>query len=533
MMPVCELGSLPEFVRHAATEFGESLALDRVGRSGNGLTYNQLLDSMRRGSSTLRALDLRAGDRVLLVSEPRPEWAAAFFAILEAGLVAVPIPADTPPETVAAIASHAEARGTIFSDSTQDVAAVDGIALIPIDGLFETNAASPEGSASIEQELAVLALTSGSTSQPRAVELTHRNLLSNLSALLEVRRAGPSDALLSMLPPAHLFELMVGLLGPLACGARVVYSGPLLPNRIIDALREQQITHALAVPALVDFLYEEVLSQLVEAGVVDPNHRGQSPAETARRIQSEFTEDQLQETRQAVRSQIGTAFRTLIVGGAAISSAMATVLAAMRIRLEVGYGLTETSPVVSLGLADECPIGSVGRPLPGVEVRVDQSGEILVRGANVMRGYFKDPQTTAATLNDGWLRTGDHGRLDADGFLFVIGRFKEAMVTAAGETIYPDEVEPYYESPLFTELCVTALRGEDGNDVPTLFVVSASPELPDEELQELFASLRASAPARFRVEHWIRLNTALPRTASGKIRRRLLARQFNNREEQT
>jgi long-chain acyl-CoA synthetase len=150
-----------------------------------------------------------------------------------------------------------------------------------------------------------------------------------------------------------------------------------------------------------------------------------------------------------------------------------------------------------------------------------------------MRGYFKDPQTTAATLNDGWLRTGDHGRLDTDGYLFVTGRFKEAMVTAAGETIYPDEVEPHYESPLFTELCVTALRGEDGNDVPTLFVVSASPELPDEELRKLFASLRASAPARFRVEQWIRLNNALPRTASGKIRRRLLARQFNNREEQT
>ncbi len=147
-----------------------------------------------------------------------------------------------------------------------------------------------------------------------------------------------------------------------------------------------------------------------------------------------------------------------------------------------------------------------------------------------MRGYYKDSGATGSALQDGWLRTGDYGRLDEEGFLFVAGRLKEAMVTAAGETIYPEEIEPHYAHPLFLELCVTALRGFDGNDLPTLFVVPLSPEVPQDELQRAYESLRAAAPSRLRVERMIRMNDALPRTASGKIRRRLLAKRVNRVE---
>ncbi len=143
-----------------------------------------------------------------------------------------------------------------------------------------------------------------------------------------------------------------------------------------------------------------------------------------------------------------------------------------------------------------------------------------------MRGYWKAPQETAAALAEGWLRTGDRGRLDDDGHLFITGRLKEAMVTSAGETIYPEEAEPYYKSPLFAELCVTALSGEQGNDLPTLFVVPATPDVPDQDLEEAFVDLRASAPARLRVVRMVRLSGPLPRTATGKVRRRALAQGF-------
>ena len=191
------------------------------------------------------------------------------------------------------------------------------------------------------------------------------------------------------------------------------------------------------------------------------------------------------------------------------------------------------SPIVSAGLASECPPGSAGRALPGVEVRIGNDREILLRGPNVMHGYYRDAGSTAAMLEGGWLHTGDHGRLDADGFLFVTGRIKEALVTAAGETLYPEEVEPYYASPLCAEHCVAGLPGPHGNDVPTLFVVPAAPDVDEQDLRRAFDDLRAGAPPRFRVAAMVRLAGSLPRTALGKVRRRFLVQQIQTRGDLT
>ena len=367
-------------------------------------------------------------------------------------------------------------------------------------------------------DAALLAFTSGSTGRPRVVEISHENLLSNLRALSQVRRAGPEDAVLATVTPAHLFGLTVGLLGPLVCGARVVFPGPPLPNRLLACLREDDITLALAVPALVEELAAQILEELRDRGAVETDLRDRDP----RRIAEAFGSNE--SACRAVRERIGEQLHTLIVGGAALDPGWAGVLSRLGIRLEVGYGLTETSPIVTTGFAGECPPGSAGRALPGVEVRVDRDGEILVRGPNVMRGYFKDPAASATVLRDGWLRTGDRGRLD-DGFLFVTGRIKEAMVTASGETIYPDEVESHYAHPLFAERCVAPVSAPDGNDIPVLFVVPVSPDLPDDRLRDAFADLRAAAPARLWVSRMVRLENPLPRTLSGKIRRRLVAQE--------
>ncbi|MDX1390015.1 MAG: fatty acid--CoA ligase family protein, partial [Acidobacteriota bacterium] len=335
----------------------------------------------------------------------------------------------------------------------------------------------------------------------------------------QVRSAGADDAVLAMVPPVHLFGLTAGLLGPLACGARVVFPGAPLPNRLLASLREDGITFAPAVPALVDELSAQIAEELRDAGILETETPDRDPRRIAEALRS------WESVRSGVRDRIGRQFHTIIVGGAALDPAWLQVLGQLRIRLEVGYGLTETSPIVSLGFADECPPGSAGRAIPGVEVRVDPHGEVLVRGPNVMRGYFKDPDATAAAFDDGWFRTGDRGRLDDDGFLFVTGRIKEAMVTASGETIYPDEVETHYAHPLFAELCVAPVSGPNGNDIPVLFVVPRSPDLVDDRLQDAFAGLRAAAPARLRVSRMVRLENPLPRTMSGKIKRRLVAQE--------
>jgi long-chain acyl-CoA synthetase len=517
--------TLPELLRQSARRHGDAPALRSAGAPrGEAISYARLAALMEQGAGRLRGAGLVPGDRVLLYCESGPAWPVALFSILAGGQVAVPLPAETPPATAAAVAAFAEVRAAVLGSRTASLAPLArGVACLDAQQFLhpETAADAPEP----RPGLALLAFTSGSTSQPRAVELTHANLLANVEAMLQVLRAAPGDALLAMLPPAHLFELMVGQLGPLACGAGIVYARSLLPNRLIAALREEGITHALSVPALLEALYQELLDELAEAGVIDPARRGQTPRDTAAALRETATAE-LASLRAGLRARIGPTFHTLFVGGAALDPSWVELAAFFGIRLQVGYGLTEASPIVSSGLAAECPPGSVGRALPGVAVRIGEGEEVLVRGPSVMAGYFKDPAATAAALCDGWLRTGDRGRLDADGHLFITGRLKEAMVTAAGDTIYPEEVEPYYASPLFAEWCVAGLSGPQGNDLPTLFVVSTAAALPEDELRSAFAELRAAAPSRFRLHDVCRVPAPLPRTATGKVRRRLLAQQW-------
>ena len=519
MDDVGRLRSLAELLRRNATRFGNTPAIVHPRSTGSGgLSHAGLCDGACRGAGVLRAKGIRPGHRVLLMVKAGPDWAAALFAIQAAGAVAVPLPVEVERSLASMVAMYTGVKLAIvdrgYGRLTRGFRRLE--TLTP-DLLYK-------GETRVEAErapddAALLAFTSGSTGRPRIVEISHENILSNLRALSGIRDAGPEDAVLVTVPPAHLFGLTVGLLGPLLCGARVVFSGPLLPNRLLACLREDGITLALAVPALVDELGAQVLEELREAGAVEKDLHERDPGRIAEALQLD------ESVRRGVRERIGEHLRTLIVGGAALNPAWGGVLSQLGIRLEVGYGLTETSPIVTVGFAGECPLGSVGRALPGVQVRVDQNGEILVRGPNVTRGYFKDPAASAAALRDGWLRTGDRGRLDDDGFLFVTGRIKEAMVTASGETIYPDEVESHYAHPLFAEMCVAPVSASDGNDIPVLFVVSESPDLLDDRLQDAFADLRASAPARLRVSRMVRLQNPLPRTLSGKIRRRLVAQE--------
>jgi long-subunit acyl-CoA synthetase (AMP-forming)/acyl carrier protein len=512
---MCEHASLTDVLRRSAETFGQHAAVARAAAAGGGgMTYAELWAAVERGAASLRAMGLVDGDAVLYAVPPSSDWIAGLLAILEARLVAVP-------ERLSRV-TFQRLKAAVYETSAepQPLHPFPGYAL---EDLLRSQRDAAPWTRPARDDLALLVCTSGatSTSWPRVVELTHGNLLANLESMLAVRRAAPGDAFLSMLPPSHLFELMGGTLGPLACGARIVYPGALLPNRLVAALREDRITYALAVPALLDALFREVRGAIEEAGVIEEAPPGAGPDHAAS-VLAEMTPERRAAVRDAVRATIGPSLRTLIVGGAALRPSWVEVLAAVGVRLEVGYGLTEASPIVTLGVADEVPRGSVGRPLPGVEVRVGADGELSVRGANVMRGYLDDPEATRVTLEDGWLRTGDVGRVDEQGFVFVTGRIKEAMVAATGETVYPEEIEPCYASPLFAEWCVMPVPDEDGNDVPYLLARPADPNLTQEELTREWSRLRAAAPARLRTAAVIRLNGELLRTATGKVRRRWL-----------
>lgn len=538
--------TLPDLAGAGAERYARHPAIERVsGTERTTLSHAELWERARRGASVLRATGIAPGDRILLILPGGPEWAASFFAILEAGGVAVPVAPETPAATIAAIAAHAGAQTWIMPDRSHPIASAarGATLLVPEDLARESHAGAPErtgrnssgaaadiggdrghGAARIDPDAtAVLCFTSGSTANPRAVALSHRNLLSNVRALLSVGQAHPGDAFLSILPLSHLFELVCGFLAPLSCGARIVYAGVPLPNRVVASLRDERITHAFAVPALLEAFCREVLSEFAAAGSAGDARTPRSMKDVTATLLASRSPDEIARIRERIRSRIGPSFRTLVVGGAALEPGWAELIEPLGIELQLGYGLTEAGPIVSGGLASACPTGSVGRPLPGVEVRIGPDDEILVRGPSVMKGYFKDPEGTAAALAGGWLHTGDSGRLDDDGVLYLTGRIKEVLVTAAGETLYPEEVEPYYASPLFAEQCVVPLPGPGGNEVPTLVVVPATPGTSDDDLQRAVAGLRAAAPPRCRVAGFVRHDGALPRTALGKIRRRATA----------
>ena len=536
------LSTIVDVARFGAERFPDCVALEATSGDGS-LTYSQLWSRVQQAANALRLRGLDRGSRVLLTAPASPDWLVAFFSLLHADLVVVPIPDAIGPPLVAAVAAHTAARLCIVGPhQTALRRALGGITCVTAgelteagglgnqsalrDGGLGNQSALRDGgladqSALRTDQLAILAFTSGSTARPRAVEISHANVLSNLRALMAARQSTEPETVLSMLPPAHLYELVVGQLAPLVIGGRIVYAGALLPNRLLNAIRDHGITRALTVPALLDALCREVLTGLVERGVVRPACQESSAVGIAMKLAQYTTEDR-ERIRRAVRLQIGETFRAVGLGGAAIGPGWPDVLALVGIGLDVGYGLTEAGPLVTLGLAPDCPPGSVGRPLPGITIRIDRGGEILVRSEGTMRGYWGDVGATTAALEDGWLHTGDRGVLDAAGHLYILGRLKEAMVTAAGDTLHPEEIEPYYSSRFFAEHCVVPMRGPDGNDLPALVIVPQRPEASDDEIEREFSELRAAAPPRYRVATMVRRNAPLPRTLLGKLKRREL-----------
>jgi long-chain acyl-CoA synthetase len=488
--------TLPEILREAAHHHALHTALVALaGPAPIAWTYAELERRAGNAAAALRALGVHPGDRVASLAEPGPAWVAAMFGVLCAGAVFVPLAADTMPDVAGNLCRHVGARFLITG--SRPLADVEGVSSLRVSELIENGPAGDFYTETRPDDLAIIAFTSGSTRQPRAVELTHDNIASNVTAVLSRKRAAPGDTFLSLLPPHHMLELTAGLFAPLACGARIVYPSTVMPNRILDAMQEWQVTHAVVVPAFVRALFEEARDQWLETDISDP---------------------------RALRELLGSTLRSLMVGGAAIDPAWASLCESLGINVDIGYGMTESSPVVSVALSGESPPGSVGTPLPGVDVAISGTGEILLRGRNVMRGYVGDARATAEALSDGWLHTGDRGHRDEAGFLYVTGRIKESMVTANGECLWPEEMEPCYEDPSFAEHCVIPMQDPDGNDLPTLVIVLKSvTTLDDREIEEIFRRLRAAAPTRSRVDRYICIPGPLPRTPTGKIRRRALA----------
>lgn len=535
---------LLELFEASCAQWKDRVALRMQGERKERLTYGELHRLSGAVAGFLHGAGVRRGDRVLLASENRPEWAAAYFGILRAGAAAVPVDPQLSAAELANLWRTAGAAVALLSDDAAArhpelpalaAAAVERARPVLLAEALRGGPPPPAPRPSPD-DLASLLFTSGTTGTPKGVMLSHRNFASLVGKLSGVFSLGPGDGLLSVLPLHHTFEFTAGLLVPLSRGAEIEYLDELTADRISDALGSGRVTAMIGVPALWSLLHRRITQELAaRPGVVEGAFRALMKGNAALR-DSAGAVNLGKLLFWPVHRKLGGRLRLLVSGGSALDPEVQQAFRELGFDLYEGYGLTEAAPVLAVSNPEEpAPAGSVGPALPGIELRIANPdangvGEVLARGPNVMLGYWRggdapgvDPELTGEALEDGWLRTGDLGKLDAAGNLTLVGRQKDVIIDATGKNVYPDEVEDAYREPdLVKELCVVGLPDGKGEKVGMLVV----PDFGDRDRAEVRARLEAhvravSARLPFvkRVKVWHVFEGDLPKTATRKVKR--------------
>jgi long-chain acyl-CoA synthetase len=490
-------GTLCELFLDTVDRFGDAPAFRAFvgpGPETRDISYADALTVVRQVAGGLRQAGIEPGERVAILSENRPEWALTDYACLLAGVVDVPIYSTLIPEQIAYILRDSGAR-MVFAGSAEDVAkARAAVAELGTDvGVvgFDADAvpsddesggvvawdrflelgqavagAESEGDfrrRALEAEpgsVATILYTSGTTGQPKGVMLTHQNISSNVWACSHVLPVGPSDVTLSFLPLSHVFQRMVDFL-LFSRGCVIAYAHDI--RTVADDLKIVRPTVVVSVPRLYEKVYARVTEvEGLKARIVawargvagrwaDAKLDGREPGPLTR-LQYALA-DRL--VFRKIREGVGGRLRFFVSGGAPLSPEINRFFYSIGLTILEGYGLTETSPVTNVNRLDRIRIGTVGPPVPGTEIRIADDGEILVRGPQVMKGYFNRPEETAAAIDEeGWFRTGDVGEITDDGCLKITDRKKDIIVTAGGKNIAPQPIENRLKSNAFIDQVV-------------------------------------------------------------------------------
>jgi long-chain acyl-CoA synthetase len=436
---------LGEVFEKSNQNFPNKLAL----KKGNTeYTYAQLKEAVIKLKNYLLGLGLRKGDRFSVIGENSPEWAISYLAVVRAGLVCVPLDPMLSDGEIIHVLRESEARGVLSSEG--HIYKIEGVKdelknlkwIIPLNSIKGLNVKEDIPVGQIDPDsLAVLIFTSGTTGTSKAVMLSHKNIISNIRSIAPVITLDENDTMVSIIPMHHTFEGTCGFLYPLYCGAKVYYPPSLKPNDLQATMKSAKVTCLVAVPLLFEKFLRAVHRKVARAPMPT-----KILFNTMSGISSVF-KFLRRPLFAKVRREMGLEnIRTAIAGGAALPTKLAKGLELFGIPILQGYGLTESSPVISVNPPKNPKNDSVGPPIPDVDVRIDDPdtsgiGEILVRGPNVMLGYYRNKEATDEVLKDGWLYTGDLGRIDKDGYIYIIGRMKSIIVTPTGKNIYPEELE--------------------------------------------------------------------------------------------
>lgn len=489
-------------------------------------------------ASWLAAQGISRGDRCALLAHNDAHWCAAYLGILKCGAVAVPLDTNYSAEQVATIVADSGSKLLLVSGKLKEKAA--GLN-IPTPDLHQVPDVAPpiEASETVEPGAsAVILYTSGTTSDPKGVVLTHANLVAERDSAFAVVDVTDRDAVLGVLPLFHSLAQVANLLLPFAVGARVVYLETLSSADLVKALSGRRITIFVCVPQFFYLIHQRVMQQVEKSGMITralfklllaANFRLRRVGVNLGRV-----------FFGKVHDVMGRDMRLLVTGGSKFDPAIGRDLYALGFTILQAYGLTETSGAATINTPDEAHIDTVGRPLPGNEIKI-VDGEIAIRGPIVMKGYHGRPDATADVMKDGWFYTGDLGRVDAGGRITITGRKKEIIVLASGKNIYPEEIEAHYrKSPFIKEICVMGLADPGRPTTERLYAVV----VPDMELLRQRKIVNAGDILRFEIEGlavglpahkrvlgydiWF---DPLPRTTTQKMKRHEIERRVRERQQ--
>ena len=439
------------FFRQAARYGDRTLIRFHEDGSWRGLSWSRMRELVGRVAARLVAEGVQAGDRVVLMSENRVEWLYCDLAIQTAGAVTVPIYPSTPPRAAQGIAEDAGARVAFVADELGEPLHLDRLIRLGADlPAWVESEPDPELAAEVESraaavqpdDLATLVYTSGTTGAPKGVMLAHRCIVDMTRSCLQVFDIGPEDEALSFLPYSHVFERINGVFVCLGAGSSGWLSRgiPHLP----EDLQECRPTVMVSVPRVYEKMHQQVMAVVREA----PAHRRAlfNWALSQGRTRSRGGAAPLYPLADRLvlaplrRRLTGGRLRFFVSGGAPLSTEIESFFWALGVKILNGWGMTETASGATTNTERRHRFETVGPPLPGVEIKIAEDGEILIKGPGNMVGYYHNPEATAETLDDGWVRTGDIGELD-DGFLRITDRKKELLKTAGGKFVAPAPME--------------------------------------------------------------------------------------------
>jgi long-chain acyl-CoA synthetase len=523
-----------------------AMRIERNGRNEQ-YTYADLRELATRAAGFLRSEGINPGDRVMLLSHNAPEWGMTYFGVLKTGASCIPVDPESSLEEIINFARAGDAAGIVLSEKLQEQhselprrLAEEGLS--PKMWTFDQVFALPDEQTEEEriallparvtaQSLASLIFTSGTTGRPKGVMLSHRNLTSMVSMLSSVFDMTTRDGVLSVLPLHHTFEFSTGFLTPLSRGAQITYLPELTGDALARAIKNGHVTGMVGVPALWELLHRRIKNKLYErSDWIGKSAEAIIKANAWLRDKTPLNLGPI--AFYPIHEGLGGRIRYFISGGSALSETIQKDFQGLGFTILEGYGLTEASPVLTVTRPEHRMLtGSVGRPLPGVEVKIadpDSSGvgEVIARGPNVMLGYYADENATRQALVERWLYTGDLGKLDDDGNLFLVGRSKEIIVDTNGKNVYPDELEEIYQnSPHIKELSIVGLPDGIGEKVACLVVADDEYDIAlsraelRRRIEEHFREVSASLPyyKRVKVLHFTEIE--LPRTATRKVKR--------------